>query len=86
MEARPAHLDHLEQGEIPSQEFPHMLTDNIGARARNPDDTVVETVMATLRLGELFLRPAATAILPKGLGVPIEGASYYRQCRMQINS
>ena len=80
MEARPALLDHLEQGEIPSQEFPHMLTDNIGARARNPGDTVVEIVTAMLRLGELFLRPAATAILPKGLGVPVEeGASYYRQ-------
>ena len=57
-----------------------MLTDNIGARARNAGDTVVEIVTAMLRLGDLFLRPAATAILPKGLGVPVEeGASYYRQ-------
>ena len=64
-----------------------MLTDNIGARARSPGDTVVEIVMATLRLGDLFLRPAATAILPKGLGVPVEkGGELLSSNRMQINS
>ena len=57
-----------------------MLTDNIGARARNAGDTVVKIVTAMLRLGELLLQPAATVILPKGLDVPVEeGASYYRQ-------
>ena len=49
-----------------------MLTDNLGARARNAGDTVVEIVTAMLRLDDLLPRPAATAILPKGLGVPDE--------------
>ena len=49
-----------------------MLSDNIGARARNAGNTVVEIVTARLRLDDLLPRPAATAILPKGLGVPDE--------------
>ena len=60
------------KGRFLATEFPHMLTGNPGASARNAGDTVVEIVTAMLRLDDLLPHPAATAILPKGLGVPDE--------------
>ena len=57
-----------------------MLTDNLGARARNAGDTVVEIVTAMLRLDDLLPRPAAYAKLLKRLGVQDEkGANNNRQ-------
>ena len=40
------------KGRFLATEFPHMLTGNPGASARNAGDTVVEIVTAMLRLGD----------------------------------
>ena len=58
------------KGRFLAAEFPHMLTGNPGASARNAGDTVVEIVTAMLMLDELLPRPAAYAKLLKRLGVP----------------
>ncbi len=64
-----------------------MLTDTFGARARNAGDTVVEIVMAMLRLGDcssdLLRQPFYLRDL---VSLFKKGASYYRHCRVQINS
>ena len=68
------------KGRFLATEFPHMLTGNPGASARNADDTVVEIVTAMLKPDELLPRPAAYAKLLKRLGAPYEkGANNNRQ-------
>ena len=60
------------KGRFLATESPHMLTSNLGASARDAGNTVVEIVMAMLRLDELLARPAANAKLLKGIGAPDE--------------